>query len=213
MAQTIVKKVISRDKREGFLLDMHIHTNYSMDSTFTLEETLIELDGVVDALTITDHNTMGNFPKDILKGLESKYQMRIFTSCVEISTAQGDILAYGISAVPSLNLRPDEIIEVIHSENGLAVAAHPFTLLGLGDLIYDLDLDAIEINGLRSKQANEYAREAAESMGLPMIGGSDSHNRFHVGTCVTEFPKKVESIAEIVELVKKGDCKPVYLQY
>jgi predicted metal-dependent phosphoesterase TrpH len=213
MHQTIVKKATSRDKRDGFLVDMHIHTNFSMDSVFTLEETLIELDGVVDALTITDHNTMGNFPEETLKGLESKYQMKIFSSCVEISTTQGDILAYGISAVPSLTLRPDEIIEIIHSENGLAVAAHPFALLGLGDLIYELELDALEINGLRSKQVNELARQAAESMDLPMIGGSDSHNRFHVGTCVTEFPKKIDSIKEIIDFVKQGKCKPVFLQY
>ncbi len=213
MNQTIVKKTTSRGKRKGFLVDMHIHTNYSMDSVFTLEETLIELDGVVDALTITDHDTMGNFSKEILQGLESKYHLKIFSASVEISTSQGDILAYGITAVPSNNLRPDEVIEIIHSENGLAVAAHPFTLLGLGDLIYDLELDAIEINGLRSKHANDLAKEAAESMGLPCIGGSDSHNRFHVGTCVTEFPKKVDSIKEIIDFVKKRKCAPVFLQY
>jgi len=213
MNQTIVKKAKSRNKRDCFLVDMHIHTNYSMDSVFTLEETLIELDGVVDALIITDHNTMGNFSKEILQGLESKYDMRIFSSSVEISTAQGDILAYGISAVPSHNLRPDEVIEIIHSENGLAVAAHPFTLLGLGDLIYDLDLDALEINGLRPKHANNLAKEAAKSMGLPCIGGSDSHNRFQVGTCVTEFPKRVDSLREIIDFVKKGKCTPVFLRY
>jgi predicted metal-dependent phosphoesterase TrpH len=213
MNQTIVKKVTSRDKKEGFLVDMHIHTNYSMDSAFTLEETLIELDGVVDALIITDHNTMGNFSEEILKALESKYHMKIFTSSVELSTTQGDILAYGISAAPSENLRPDEIIDIIHSENGLAVAAHPFTLLGLWDLIFDLNFDAIEINGSRSKQANKYAKEAAESLGLPCIGGSDSHRRFQVGTCVTEFPEKIDSIEEIIDFVKKGKCKPVFLQY
>jgi len=213
MNQTIVKKTSSRSKREGFLVDMHIHTNYSMDSAFTLEETLIELDGVVDALVITDHNNMGNFSKEILQGLESKYHLGIFSSAVEISTAQGDILAYGIAAVPSQNLRPDEVIEIIHSENGLAVAAHPFTLLGLGDMIYDLDLDALEINGLRSKHINDLAKEAAESMGLPCIGGSDSHNRSHVGTCVTEFPKKVNSLKEIINFVKKGKCTPLFLHY
>ncbi|NHJ32781.1 MAG: hypothetical protein FK732_07955 [Asgard group archaeon] len=213
MNQTIVKKATLRDKRDSFLVDMHIHTNFSMDSAFTLEETIIELDGIVDAVIITDHNTMGNFSKDILQGLELKYQMKIFSSSVEISTIKGDILAYGISGVPSLNLRPEEIIEIIHSENGLAVAAHPFTLLGLGELIYDLDLDAIEINGSRSKHANELAKEAADSMGLPCIGGSDSHSRFHVGTCVTEFPKEVNSLNDIIDFVKKGKCTPIFLKY
>lgn len=213
MNQTIVKKATSRGKRKGFLVDMHIHTNYSFDSAFTLEETLIELDGVVDALTITDHDTMGNFPKEILHGLESKYHLKIFSESVEISTAQGDILAYGITALPSNNLRPEEVIEIIHSEKGLAVAAHPFTILGLGDLIYDLELDAIEINGSRSKHGNDLAKEAADSLGLPCIGGSDSHNRFHVGTCVTEFPKEVDSMKEIIDFVRKGKCKPVFLHY
>ena len=80
-------------------------------------------------------------------------------------------------------------------------------------MIYDLELDAIEINGSKSKHANNLAKEAADSLGLPCIGGSDSHNRFHVGNYVTEFPKRVDTIKEIIEFVRKGKCKPVFMQY
>ena len=166
----ITKRIKQNNIDYSSLVDMHIHTNYSPDSMMTLEQTLIELQGFVNAITITDHNIISFVPDLILNSYEEKYQIKTFTSSVEISSIFGDILAYGIDSVPSTNLHPKEIIDIIHSEGGIVAAAHPFDPLGLGDKIYELDLDAIEINGSRFRDANAIAKEAAESMGLPCIG-------------------------------------------
>jgi predicted metal-dependent phosphoesterase TrpH len=195
---------------EGFLVDMHVHTNYSIDSYTLIEDVLQTLMGRVHAITITDHNKMGNHPQQLCDALELKYQIKVLTQSVEISTTQGDILAYGISAMPSISLEPEHVIDIIHSEGGIAVAAHPFDFLGVGDLIYELDLDALEINGSRSKQQNEETKRAAETLNLPLIGGSDSHGLQDTGTCFTLFDKPIKSIDDVIKQVKKGRCKPIF---
>ncbi len=195
-----------------FLVDMHIHTVNSHDGRVTLEEILIELTGMVNAITITDHDFLSNYPKETLKILEEKYQVKVFTNSAEISTTEGDILAYGISAAPSRMMNPEEIINIVHSEGGIVVAAHPFTPLGVGDLVYDLNFDAIEINGSRPTVANQQAREAAHLLDLPCTGGSDSHSRFDIATCVTLFTKTLNSIDELISEIKKGNCSPLFLR-
>jgi predicted metal-dependent phosphoesterase TrpH len=202
----------NNDYIDGFLVDMHIHTNFSIDCYVPIDDTLQELMGKVNAITITDHNEMGNHTKTLVDSLELKYQIKILTKSVEISTLHGDILAYGITAAPSTNLEPEQVIDIIHSEGGIAVAAHPFDFLGLGDLIYELDLDALEINGLRSQIQNNQTKEAAESLGLPLIGGSDSHRLNQTGKCVTQFEKPVTSIDDVIKQVKKGQCKHLFLR-
>ena len=84
----------------------------------------VELDNNLDLISLNipllyiDHHYLGEESEN--NDLKvSNLIFEDFSSSVEISTTQGDILAYGVSAVPSQNLRPDEIIEVIHSENGL----------------------------------------------------------------------------------------------
>ncbi|MBN1329019.1 MAG: PHP domain-containing protein [Candidatus Heimdallarchaeota archaeon] len=195
-----------------FLVDMHIHTKNSPDSQTTLEEILIELTGIVNAITITDHDFIGNYSKATLRALNEKYQIMVFTNSVEISTTEGDLLAYGISAAPSRMMAPEEIIDLVHSDGGLIVAAHPFTPLGIGDLVYDLEIDAIEINGSRPTAANQLAKEAAHYLNLPCVGGSDSHTQFDIATCVTMFTKNLNSIDDLISEIKKGNCSPLFLR-
>jgi len=195
-----------------FLVDMHIHTINSHDSQITLEEILIELSGIVNAITITDHDFIGNYSKANLKTLEEKYQIKVFTNSAEISTSDGDLLAYGISAAPSRMVAPEEIIDLVHSEGGIIAAAHPFTPLGVGDLIYELEINAIEINGSRPSIANQRAKEAANLLNLPCIGGSDSHTRFDTATCVTMFDKNLETTDDLIKEIKKGNCTPIFLR-
>jgi predicted metal-dependent phosphoesterase TrpH len=210
----LVQSVLTKAKKripEGFLVDMHIHTNFSPDCYIPIEETLRELIGKVNAITITDHDSICNYSEQNLKAFEIKYQIKVFMNSVEISTQQGDILAYGISAMPSNRLDPEHVIDIIHSEGGIAVAAHPFDILGVGELVFDLNFDAIEINGLRSKMLNQQAKEAAEILGLPLIGGSDSHGYNSIGTCATEFEKPIKTMEDIIKQIKKGKCKPFFL--
>lgn len=196
------------------LIDMHIHTSRSLCGKITLEETLIRLSGKVDGVTITDHDIITPYSKEVREAFVLKYQIRVLVPSVEISTSQGDLLAYGVSSAPSKNLDVKKVIEMVHDEGGIAVAAHPFGhFSGLGDLIYSLELDAIEINGNLSKKSNQQAKAAAQTMGLPLVGGSDSHSKTQVGTCATEFPEEIKSMTDLIRCVKKKKCQPVLLRH
>ena len=59
--------------------------------------------------------------------------------------------------------------------------------MGIGDSIYNTNIDAIEINCSRPIYANQLAREAAKIMELPLISGSDSHTSFQVTVCAINF--------------------------
>ena len=192
---------------------MHIHTNESPCAYITLEETLIELTGIVDALVVTNHDTILHLAELEMKAFELKYNIQVLTPAVEISTYQGHLLAYGISSAPSHYIDVKEAIELVHAEGGVVVAAHPFALLGIGDMVYSLDLDALEINGSRSRRINRLAKEAAESMGLPLIGGSDSHSHYHIGSCVTEFSTKIKDMNDIISAIKEKKCKPLFISH
>ncbi|NHJ39499.1 MAG: hypothetical protein FK731_05650 [Asgard group archaeon] len=208
-------KILTKTEKripDGYLIDMHVHTNFSHDCYITIEDTLNQLTGKVNAITITDHDKISKFTNQQLELFKTKYQIKVFTKSVEISTLQGDILAYGISSVPSSRLEPEHVIDIIHKEGGLAVAAHPFDILGVGELVFELNFDAIEINGLRSKILNQQAKDAAEILGLPCIAGSDSHGYNSIGTYATEFENPVNTIEDILTQIKIGKCKPFSLR-
>ncbi|NHJ04103.1 MAG: hypothetical protein EAX90_04725 [Candidatus Heimdallarchaeota archaeon] len=207
------KQVKEKTNSLTFLIDTHIHTNQSSCASITLEETLIHLSGIVDAITVTNHDNIFEASKEVLNALQLKYNIKILTPAVEISSIQGHILAYGIKGVPSYNSDAKDVIEMIHSEGGIAIAAHPFALLGLDDLIFSLDLDALEINGSRSSRINQLAKESAEMIGIPLIGGSDSHTSYYVGTCVTEFFTTIDTIQDMILAIKKGKCRPLFLTH
>jgi hypothetical protein len=130
---------------------------------------------------------------------------------VEVASTEGDILAYGITMVPSKGLRASQIISSIHRQGGIAVAAHPFSNrhLAFHDTVYNYNFDAIEINGSIGKSNNEKARRAAKSMGLPLIGGSDAHSKDQLNTIATLFRKPINSMGDIVKAIKEKECKAV----
>jgi hypothetical protein len=72
--------------------------------------------------------------------------------------------------------------------------------------------DALEThNGLNSNRENQKAIQAAQLRDLPSIGGSDCHNKEQVGMAYTEFKNPVRNIDELIEEIKKGNCKGVTL--
>lgn len=190
------------------IIDMHTHTKrYSICSKITLEQILNNLSSKVDGIVITDHQTLYSGP---LKGLRSKYGKKIFTA-TEITSLEGDILAYGIDDIPNKDLPAEKVIENIHKQKGIAIAAHPFRKYGLGDFIFDLDIDGIEVNGLANSKENEQAKKAASILELPLIGGSDVHQLYQLNTFATKFWEPIASIDDIIRQIKEKKCKPIQL--
>ena len=61
MTHSVVKKEKASREANDFLIDMHVHTNASPCSYMTLEHTLDEIEGAVDAIVITDHDILNSY--------------------------------------------------------------------------------------------------------------------------------------------------------
>jgi hypothetical protein len=72
--------------------------------------------------------------------------------------------------------------------------------------------DAIEThNGLNSKKENLKAVSAARIKNISPIVGSDCHHKEQVGKAFTNFRNPVHTIDELIEEIKKGNCKGMTL--
>ncbi|MBD3228712.1 MAG: PHP domain-containing protein [Candidatus Lokiarchaeota archaeon] len=199
-------------------IDTHIHSKFSHCSNIGLKELFIRsIDKGLDAIIITDHNILSyevleHFPK------EYREMLRVYIA-EEITTTKGDILAYGITETISKGFSPERTIDLIHEQGAIAVAAHPYrrtgkighyNLIGLGDEIYNLDLDAIEVaNGGHKREFDKLAAKAARSVGLPGIGGSDAHEASEIGLVSLETPR-FDEFGEFISIIKKEDFRIHY---
>jgi predicted metal-dependent phosphoesterase TrpH len=186
-----------------FKFDLHVHTDAS-DSIVSPEEALLlAKQAGMDGIAITDHDTMEGYEE--AKKFAKKIGI-ILIPAVEITTALGDILAYGVTKMPEGTIV--EIFDKIHAEGGAAAIAHPyasFRQINFHEIIDTIkhNIDAIEIyNAMTPLEDNVKAMELAKKTGLPGIGGSDAHFPDAVGTAFT-----VTNIENVIEAIKKGQTK------
>jgi predicted metal-dependent phosphoesterase TrpH len=98
---------------------------------------------------------------------------------------------------------------------GAVVAAHPYDPTVPhpgGDIVYTLPtLAAVETVNPRRAPGIQYAAvEAAETLGLPAVGGSDArHSLEELGTAATLFAEPIEDEAGLVAALRSGHCWPV----
>ncbi len=170
--------------------DLHVHTTHS-DGHAGVEEVLEHAARRTDlrVIAITDHDTIDGALE--ARALAQEYGIEVVVG-EEVSTADGELLALFVERrVPPGRLAA-ETIAAVHEQGGLAVAAHPYHRLvpsmGRRGLLGrssgpdpEWSIDAIETfnAGLVSPRNNRRAAALAAALGLPALGGSDSH---HLGT-------------------------------
>jgi predicted metal-dependent phosphoesterase TrpH len=210
------------------LVDLHVHTKLSSDSNVAPEQYLEAIANHpvrLDAICFTEHRL---FPDDaetdrIYAELSQRFGVRIFKG-VEADTNLGHLLIFGVTRefrrrfdLDSRMLRAEHVIEVAHSEGGIAIPAHPFRDSGYGVRLDGLlakvgpALSAIEaINGQNSHDQNIDALAMAEKLGLTPLGGSDAHfstaNWFL--TCATELERDVATVEELCAELRAGRARP-----
>ncbi len=143
----------------------------------------------IDVLCITDHNSTAGAAKAkeasrCVEGIE-------VVMGEEVTTADGEVLALFINETIPPGLSIEETLDRIRSQDGLAVAPHPFSLHCpcLGERINELDLDGIEVlnGGHIDDYSNARAQKEGESGRFARTGGSDSHYLPTVGMAYTTF--------------------------
>ena len=195
-------------------IDLHCHTKYSGDNYLEPEE-LIEqaIKMNLEGVCFTEHHSIiPLWPLEKIRIPEGFYVFR----GVEISTDRGHLLAYGLED-DSWNiwssdtyLNASQVIENVHRLGGICVPAHPFRGWdSFGENVFKIaDIDAVEThNGLDLENNNQKAIHIARLRNLPSIEGSDCHQKAQVGRAFTEFKNSVHTIDQLIEEIKKGNCK------
>lgn len=197
-------------------IDTHCHTKYSYDNwleplALIRRAKALGLGGIV----VTEHYSYeASLPVEAVARDEEFLVLR----GVEIATDRGHLLAYGVED-DSWNswgrdhwLPLNEVMDRVRERGGICVPAHPYREVGvccLREGLLDLQgIAGVEThNGHNEDADNQLAIQAAQTMGLPSLGGSDCHKVAAVGRCATEFLQPVTDMPSFLAAVRAGACR------
>lgn len=185
---------------------MHVHTVYSGDSRNSVQDIIDACKRVgMDGAVVLDHNsTRGG-----KEALAMKSGLLVIPG-IEISSAEGHILAFNVNEAIPRDLSVAETIDRIHAQGGVAVAAHPYRVWsGLGESnVIGQKFDAVECqNGRSTRRGNRKAVELAMELMRPRTGGSDSHEPETVGKSYTVFPDDCTDVDSVMKALLSGKAK------
>lgn len=186
-------------------LDLHTHSKYSLDSSEEVGDILGTVSRRdIHGVCVSDHNSLKG--SEVASDLGREHGLLIVRG-MEISSAEGHILAYGIEEEVPRGLSAKETIQRVADLGGLAVAAHPHRFWsGLGDVVTrKAGFHAIEVLNARSIASHNHRAEAlAEELGLPTTAGSDAHSLVDIGKALVLLPEGLESEEDVLEALRKG---------
>jgi hypothetical protein len=170
--------------------DLHIHTEYSMDSTMPLETVISRcLEVGINCIAIADHGTIA--------GALRLQEIAPFTVIVaeEVLTPIGEIMGFFLSQEVPTKIPAKEAIDRIKAQGGLVGLPHPFDRIrgirqqALEELLPSIDfIEVFNSRVLPLSNPNERARLFAQKYGLPGSAGSDAHTPAEIGHTYVEMP-------------------------
>jgi predicted metal-dependent phosphoesterase TrpH len=190
-------------------IDPHVHSQDSYDGHEPVELLLEQAAEVgLDGIVVTDHDRI----EASLRAAElaPAYGL-VGLAGVEVSTADGHLLALGVRTLPPRGRPLGETVRWIHDAGGVAVVPHPFQRLRHGvsrRTLADCDPapDAVEtynswlVTGMRNRKAKRFA----ERYGLPGVAASDAHRVGYVGRAFTQVDAKERSGAAVLDAFRTG---------
>lgn len=203
------------------IIDTHMHENkYSFDSLVSFDEIIEQAKKVgLDGICITNHDNA-----DLIKETGSFFYKEGILVLVgaEVLTTEGDIVVFGVEDLPRETfepnkLTPEELLTIVNTHNGAAIAAHPYRTnnRGLGDNIKTVAhiLDGVEaFNGSTPPHHNLMAYTTATECSLGILGASDCHVKNKVGCYATEFNCEIKTMNDFIKALKSKNYCPVILK-
>lgn len=192
--------------------DLHIHSTESDGKPSPREVVLEAINKGLNVISVTDHDTFrgslkaAKYAKDITGG------ELVVVIGAEIRVAEGDILVYcPESPLDRIPRTAAELVDEAHANNCITVAAHPYDLVrkGIGDLVKDINIDAIEVfNAHSPPNANEKALRVAKELNKPGIANSDAHILDEIGITYTLYDVEELSPEAIIDAIRFGRTIP-----
>jgi predicted metal-dependent phosphoesterase TrpH len=186
-------------------LDLHVHSSYSPDGEMTPAQLVrAAIDRGLSGIALTDHNTTAGIGPAREAALKRPGFLVI--PAVEISSAQGHVIALGVSDPIPSGMPVGETVENVLAAGGLPVASHPFrNFTGLDESqIRGARFEAIEVlNGRSPNRKNLRACRLAMSLGLGLSAGSDGHRPVEVGRCCVITESEPAGVDDFLELMRK----------
>jgi hypothetical protein len=190
-------------------VELHTHSALSYDGRDPVDLLLAQAAAVgLDAVAVTDHDEIDASLE--AAELAPEYGL-VGIPGMEVTTAAGHVLAFGIEELVPAGLSFDDTLDRIHEQDGIAVVPHPFqkSRHGVAHKITRDQLasaDAIEVYNSRllTGRANRRAERFAERRNLPMTAGSDAHISEMVGQAVTHVDAETASVESILDAIADG---------
>jgi hypothetical protein len=192
--------------------DFHSHSNYSRDSVINPQAFV---DGClrkgVDCIAVTDHNEIeGAFVIERLARGRAPGRLKVVIG-EEVKTAEGEIIGLFLKELVPRGLSPEETIDAIHAQGGLAVIPHPYDVFRRSVLTDEAiervktRVDAIEGFNCRNilSRHDQKARETAAAVDKPTTLGTDSHSPWELGGASLEI-EDFESPEELLRSLRGG---------
>ncbi|NLF87193.1 CehA/McbA family metallohydrolase [Candidatus Bathyarchaeota archaeon] len=185
--------------------DLHVHTTYSNDSLITPKDLVYySKKRGLNACAVTDHNSLDGAYK-IAK--ETDF---LIIPGMEVSSADGHIVALNVHELIPRGLSAVETVERIHEAGGVAIACHPYVFFK-GCLRGNVcgAFDAIEVINARAfpfKNSVKRAEEAAERLNLSRVAGTDAHYGPQIGYGYTEIEASEPTVEAIAKAIVDGHC-------
>ena len=172
--------------------DLHIHTEYSMDSNTSLGKLINRcLELGINCVAIADHGTT--------EGALRLKSLAPFSVIVaeEILTPHGEIMGMFLKETIPSNLSILETISRIKSQDGLVCIPHPFDRFRASaldsDIIEELidQIDIIEVFNARTIpfQNLTKAHIFAQKHAITQSAGSDAHTVNEIGNAYMDLPE------------------------
>ncbi|MGD0450989.1 MAG: CehA/McbA family metallohydrolase [Candidatus Bathyarchaeia archaeon] len=187
--------------------DLHVHTTYSKDSLITPKDLVYYAKKRgLNAVAVTDHDQLDGAYK-IAK--ETDF---LIIPGMEVSSADGHIVALNVHELIPRGLSAPETVERIHKAGGVAIACHPYVYFK-GCLKENVcsTFDAVEVINSRAfpfKRSVKKAEETAKKLGLVRVAGTDSHYGPQIGYAYTVIEAVEPNVEAIAKAIVEGNCQP-----
>jgi predicted metal-dependent phosphoesterase TrpH len=197
------------------LADLHLHTIYSYDGTASLSAVLSRAKKLgLDVIAITDHDEIAGALKAMV--IAPSYGVEVIPG-IEITTADGDLLALFIKEKVEAGLSLIETVLRVRELGGVCIAPHPMAggvgmkslsarsiLKALRNIQVAETLIGIETyNGTCiDRISNYYAFALACQLDMTQTGSSDAHVVDTIGFGATEF--EGNTAADLLTALKNG---------